>query len=71
MSNWSKLTIFLTKVRGIMHHESQERTSANGSMSYLWREAGRKMWTKHRIAPDGSAPRPATGSLGQLTCWQS
>jgi len=43
LAKWSLLTIFLAHNRALCSHESQTETGPLGSLSYVWREARRKM----------------------------
>jgi hypothetical protein len=43
LADWSLLTILLVSNGALCSHEGERETGARGSLSYLWREARRKM----------------------------
>ena len=67
MREWSQLTILLVICRAFCRHENQNEGRAGGALSHVWRQAGRKVRTQHRPAPDRTASRSAFGSLGKVS----
>ena len=47
----------------LCRHESHRKGSAGGSLSHVWRKAGRKVRTQHGSAANRTASRPPLSSL--------
>ena len=64
---WSQLTILLVSNRALCRHESHRERTSGGALSHVRREAGRKVRTQHRSAPNRTAQRPPLGGLEEVS----